>query len=87
MGVWGMLRKILKNKPSESEFKGISSLVPRSLYSILFVVAKLGDDEKGSGGSLQQTRRFWESLISVDNYKGFSDEVSITIVSCSYVIK
>ena len=51
------------------------------------MVAKLGGDVKGSGGSLQQTRRFWESLISVDNYKGFSDEVSITIVSCSYVIK
>ena len=36
------------------------------------------------GRFVQQTPRFWESLIGVDNFKGLLDEVSITIVSCSY---
>ena len=44
--------------------------------------------EKGSGGHfVLQTPRFWELLIDADNYKGFFDEVSITIVISSYVIK
>ena len=65
----------------------VYSLVPRPLFSIFIC----GGGKKGLV-DLHRTfcstdSQIWESLIGVDNYKGLIDEVSITIVSCSYVIR
>ena len=63
-----------------------SSLIPRPLFPVLFVVAEKRVWCISVGHFVLQTPRFWELLIGVDNYKGLFDEVSIMIVACSYVI-
>ena len=60
---------------------------PDRFFPFLFVVAEKRVWWISVGRFVLQTPRFWESLIGVDNYKGLFDEVSITIVTCSYVIK
>ena len=59
---------------------------PDRFFPFLFVVAEKRVWWISVGCFVLQTPTFWESLIGVDNYKGLFDEVSITIVACSYVV-
>ena len=64
--------------------QGERSVVRRLLFPFLFAVVEKRVWWISIGRFVQQTPRFWKSLIGVDNYKGFFDKV---IVICNYVIK
>ena len=77
----------MQKKEKWSGYVIVLSCPQTAFFHFLFVVAEKRVWLISVGRFVLQTPRFWESLIGGDNYKSLFDEVSITIVTCSYVIK